>query len=148
MAAFSRTSFDTSAFSVGSFDFGSEPGALEAPIQIVGGGFPGHGTLKLRRREGRTKDEIRRDRERFGIAAAVIAEVAERQADRLEQDEHKRFEELLRELQLREIEFDARYLDALNKQRQRLIDEEIGRLLRLKNDEEVMMLLALVAACV
>jgi len=45
-------------------------------------------------------------------------------------DEQQRFEELTRELQLREIEFDSRYLEALNIQREALIDEEIGRLLK------------------
>jgi hypothetical protein len=151
VASFSDTSFDTSAFSVGAFDFGSTPPTPPADVviaQIVGGGIPAHGTLRLRGREGRSRADVARDRERFGIkAAAVIAAVAERQAERLEGDEQKRFDELLRELQLREIEWDARYLEAMNLQRQSLIDAEIGRLLQIKNDEEIVMLMML-AACV
>lgn len=151
VAAFSNTSFDTQAFSVGAFDFGDTPpppAPEVATTQIVGGGFPSHGTLRLRRSEGRTREEIRRDREKFGIAAAaVIEEVAKRQADRLEQDEQKRFDELLRELQLRELEFDARYLEATNALRQKLIDAEIGRLLKQQQDEEMMILMLVAAAC-
>lgn len=151
MAAFSNMSFDTSAFSVNAYDFGDGPPPPPADVAqaaLVGGGIPAHGTLHLRRRDGRSKKEIELDRERFGIAATVIAEVAEHQAQRLEQDEQKRFDELLRELQLREIEWDARYLEALNAQRQRLIDEEIAKLLKLKTTDEEMMILMMLAACV
>jgi hypothetical protein len=79
---------------------------------------------------------------------AVIEQVAEAQVQRLEGDEHKRFEELERELETRGIEWEARYLTALNEQRELLIEEEIGRLLRKKiKDEEAyidLLLLALI----
>lgn len=117
------------------------------PAQPIGGGIPARWMLRLGNR-ARTKEEIRADRERFGIVAAqVIAAVATSQAERLEQDEQKRFDELLRELELREIKWDTRYLEALNRLRELMIDEEIARLLKLKIEEELMVLM-LVAACV
>jgi len=66
----------------------------------------------------------------------------------LERDEQKRFEELLRELQLQGIEFDARYLEALNIQRERLIDAEISARYRLIREEEELIILLLMAASV
>ena len=75
----------------------------------------------------------------------VINEIALRQAQTLELDQQKRFEELSRELQLKEIEWDATYLEILNDEREKLIHEEIGRLLRKKlreEEEEIFLLLA------
>jgi hypothetical protein len=66
----------------------------------------------------------------------------------LEQDAQKRFEELLRELELQGIEFDARYLEALNIQRERLIDAEIAARLRLIREDEELIILLLMAASV
>ena len=99
----------------------------------------------------RTKRDISRERERYGIqdelALAAIAEVAARQAERLELDEQKRFEELSRELELRRIEWDARYLEALNVMRERLIGEEIAALMHRKlRDEEDILVLMMMAA--
>ena len=148
--AFDAGSFDkVNAFDVEAFSFGDEPAPTDGVLitAIVGGGIPSHGTLRLRRRDGRTREEIRRDRERFGIVAArVVASVAASQAERLEVDGHKRFEELLRELELRGLEFDARYLEALNEQRQRLIDAEIKVRLRQMLDDEMVVLMLLAAA--
>jgi hypothetical protein len=81
-------------------------------------------------------------------AQAVIADVAARQAERLELDAQKRFEELSRELQLKGIEWEARYLEALNIQREALIDAEIGARLRarLQGEEELLVLLLMAAA--
>ena len=83
------------------------------------------------RDERRTQEDIRRARERFGItdeAAAAIREVALRQAERLEQDAQKRFEEL---------------------ERERLISEEIAlRIRKIQNDEEVILMLLMAAAVV
>ena len=108
------------------------------------GGIPA--TLRIPRR---TRKDIRRARKLFGIpdeAAEVIATVAARQVDHLEGDAQKRFEELRRELQLRRLEWRSGYLEALNAERERLIDAEIARLLRVRNDnEELMMLVALAA---
>ena len=75
----------------------------------------------------------------------IINEVARRQVETLEADEQKRFEELERELEARQIEWDARYLTALNERREFLIEQEIGRLLRKKNDEEETVIALLMA---
>lgn len=88
----------------------------------VGGGVPSRYT----RPEGRTKEEIRRERVAYGIeqeAVKVIEQVAKSQVSRKEADEHKRFEELERELTLSGIEWDARYLEALNETSARLIEQ-------------------------
>ena len=73
----------------------------------------------------------------------VILDVAARQVVRLERDELKRLEELERELQLRGIEWESRYLTALNEEREFLINQEIGRLLRqkLENDQTALVLI-------
>ena len=102
----------------------------------------------------RTKADIAKARERYGIpnkealALAAIAEVAARQAERLELDKQKRFEELHRELLLRNIEWDAKYLEKLNFQRERLIDAEIAYRIKLprRSEEEVITLLLMAAA--
>jgi hypothetical protein len=99
----------------------------------------------------RAPEDVRRARERFGVlprqAAEAIAEVAARQVDRAEQDEQKRFDELLRELQLRSLEFEARYLDALAVMRERLIEEEKRRALaRMREEEDILVLLLMAAA--
>ena len=96
-----------------------------------------------------TEKDIRRSRERFGIpdeAARVVAEVAARQAQRLESDAHKRFEELQRELALRRIEWNAKYLEALNVEREALIDAEIAARLKHKLAEETMLLMLVAAS--
>ena len=73
----------------------------------------------------------------------VISDVAARQVVRLERDELKRLEELERELQLRGIEWESRYLTALNEEREFLINQEIGSLLRqkLENDQTALVLI-------
>ena len=100
----------------------------------------------------RAPEDVRRARERFGVlpreAAEAIAEVAARQVERSEQDEQKRFDELLRELQLRSIEFEARYLDALAVMRERLIEDARQAAIRRQKQEEEVMILMLVAAAV
>ena len=108
------------------------------------GGFPAY------EQPLRTKRDISKARKRFGIedsVARAIAEVAARQAERLELDTQKRFEELNRELQLRGIQWESRYLEALNAQREALIDAEISARLKakLRNDEEMIILMLLAA---
>lgn len=150
MAAFSDTAFNTSAFSIGAFDFGSTPPPVVdvvVPPPAGGGGYnPSQGLYE----RPPSRKEISKARERLGLqdklALAAIAEIAARQAERLELDEQKRFEELSRELQLRGIEWEARYLEALNLERGRLIDAEIGRLLKRKLTDETMILMLLAAA--
>ena len=102
----------------------------------------------------RTAEDIRRDRERFGIviptsASAAISEVAERQVSRLELDEQKRFEELARELELRRIEWRAEYLEELNARRERMITAEIAarlRLLQRQQEEEALTMIVAMTA--
>ena len=121
-----------------------------ATTQLVGGGIP-HDYVPSRRDISRARKRLGLDdgfRDTETVAAAVIADVAARQALVLEQDAQKRFEELLRELQLQGIEFDARYLEALNIQRERLIDAEIAARLRLKREDEELLILLLMAASV
>lgn len=93
----------------------------------------------------RSREDISRDRQRFGviddIAAAAIAEVAARQVERGETDEQKRFDELYRELALRRIEFDARYLELLGALRQQLVEQAIAR--QRRDEEEILLLLML-----
>jgi hypothetical protein len=95
-----------------------EPDTQERPS----GGYYVRGTRQ------RTEEDERRGREAVGIpqpVAEVIANVAARQAEK-PADEHKRFEELERELALRGLEWQGRYLAALNVARERLArqDEE------------------------
>lgn len=73
---------------------------------------------------GPTAEDKRRSRVKFGLekeAEKVIEQVAKSQVSRRETDQQKRFEELERELMLQGIEFDSRYLAALNHERERLI---------------------------
>lgn len=117
---------------------------------IIGGGYNPSQGLYPRPPD---KLQISRARKRVGLedaisrteAKAIIAEVAARQVERLEQDAQKRFEEFSRELKLREIEWDARYLEDLNLQRERLIDAEIAVRLKekLRTDEEMIVLMLL-----
>ena len=100
MASFSDTSFDTSAFSVDAFDFGSQQ--VQAPEEPARGRVLGLGGAGPYDR-GRTKKERAEDRLRFGIPAPVIElieSIAAGQAERLAADEQQRFEELERELEL------------------------------------------------
>lgn len=82
--------------------------------------------------------------------ALAIRRVARRQADELsalKRDEQQRFEELHRELQMRGIECEARYLAALDEIREYLIDEEIGQRLsaKLRAEKEFMTIMLLCA---
>lgn len=101
-----------------------------------------------RSREERTL-HLRKERERFGIieeASKVIARVAARQAQALESDNQKRFEELERELALNGIPWKGGYLELLNEARRRIIDAEIKEHLQaLQFIEEEIMLLLLVS---
>lgn len=98
---------------------------------------------------GRSKKEIEEDRKRFGIhspALEVIAKVAYSQYKRLEVDKQKQYEELSRELELRKIEWDTRYMELLAEERERLIDREIRAIFaRQRDDEEIMLMLLAVA---
>jgi hypothetical protein len=98
----------------------------------------------------RTREAISRERSRFGItdalAAEAIAEVALRQVERGEEDEQKRFDELYRELELRSLEFDRRYLEALATIRGQLIEERRAFLQRQQEEDELIVLMLIAAA--
>lgn len=144
MSAFSSTAFSTDAFSEDAYSFGEEQ---EQPAeQTTTGGWGNFGTL-------RTREDVRRDRERFGVipaAAQVIAQVAAAQADALSLDEQQRLEHLERELELQGIAYESVYLEMLNAMRERLIGEEIGRRLRLlqQMEEEAVVVLLMMGAAV
>ena len=113
---------------------------------------PSGGWPSTQGERGRSRKEVSEARKRLGLddgyrVSTIIADVAARQADRIEQDQQKIFEELLRELELQGLEFDARYLEALAVQRQRLIDAEIAsRFQKMLLDDEELMLLVMIAA--
>ena len=128
--------------------FGSIVRAVQADTgPRPSGGIPA--TLKVK---GRTRKDVAEARKRLGIedelAVEIIEAVATRQAETNEVDAQKRFEELHRELSLRAIAFDGRYLEAMNAIRESLITQEIAARLRLKmrEEEEIMVLLMLAAA--
>jgi hypothetical protein len=89
---------------------------------------------------------VRKQRALVGIveeAAKVITRVAARQAEALEADEQKRFEELERELTLAGLHWEGRYLELMNEARLRIIDAEIRERMQeaLRIEEEIMLLL-------
>lgn len=128
----------------------SEGGTPPAPPAIVVSAPVGGGYVTDR---GRTKKEIRKDRERFGIpdeerliAEALVEQIAARQVETLERDKQKQFDELQRELQVRGIQWQARYLEMLNAERERLINAELAIIFQQQQDEETMLLM--LAMCV
>lgn len=152
MAAFSDTAFNTSAFSVNAFDIGgaipSTPPPPAAAGPLVGGGYNPSQGLYPRPPD---KQQVSKARKRVGLedeVARAIAQIAAGQAARLELDAQKRFEELNRELQLRDIQWDAQYLDTLNQARERLIDAEIATRLKakLRADDEIIVFMLLAAS--
>ena len=100
----------------------------------------------------RTKKEIQEERERLGIlprkVERIIQDVALRQAQKLELDKQKQFEELSRELRVQKIEWEGRFLEVLNAEREKLIDREIAQRLRFRVQEEndLMTLIVLAAS--
>jgi hypothetical protein len=147
MSAFSSTAFSTSAFSVTAFDFGTPtPPPVVVSTVRPSGGYPNDSYHR------RTREQVSRDRKRFGIidalAAEAIAEVAARQAERLEADKQKQYDELKRELELRRIEWETGYLEALNAERERLISAEIALRIhkKIQQDEEDFIVMALLTA--
>ena len=155
MASFDSGAFFTDSFSVNAFDFGGvvPPAPVTPPSFPIGGGIPYP--------EKRSKQDISRARRRLGLedeeslketeAQRVILEVAQQQAQRLELDKQKQFEELSRELRLRNIEWEGRYLETLNLERERLIEAEISARLKAKlkqqqEDDEIVAILIGLAA--
>jgi hypothetical protein len=113
--------------------------------------FASNFSLRGWRKWHRPEDEKRLRLRITPAVAEVITEVAERQAAQLDLDEQQRLEELSRKLELKGLQWQGRYLELLNTQRQQLIDEEIGRLMQQKQaemqqrDEEAILLLLMIS---
>ena len=143
MAAFSNTSFaQDTAFSSSAFDFGSGPTPPPpATVQPTRGQIPW-----LAHAPQRSETDVRKSR----IAHGVIVEVATRQAQALDLDAVQQQEELLRELQLYEIEARSEYLEELALQREALINAEIAQYLQRiaieREDEEAIAIIMIGAA--
>jgi len=109
----------------------------------LSGGFYNYGGQR------RTKEDIRKDRQRFGVippdAVKIIEDVATRQAESLKLNEQQRLEELTGELKLAGIEYRSAYLALLNQERERMIDAEIGRRIRESEDEKEIQIILLLA---
>jgi hypothetical protein len=97
----------------------------------------------------RTKKERKEARKYFGVVFDVIEKVAENQAKHLHLDDQQRFDELFRELKLHDIEYKPQYMEYLNVERGRLINDEIANLLKKKQldkrDEEELVLMMFIA---
>ena len=123
---------------------GAPPPAPPAPSAVIpSGGIPSPAP--------RSREDRARDRERFGISDPVlqaIRDVAARQAERLEQDSQKQYDELAGELALRKEEMEGRYLEALAIEREALIRAEIAMLMKkfLLSEDEAIIVLTLMAA--
>jgi hypothetical protein len=133
--------------------WGASWGAGEVQVETTKGRAEWLMRIAPDRRHRRSRKQISEDRERFGLkdayALETIVEVAQRQVARLEVDPQKQYDELARELQLRQIEFSAGHLEALAIERERLISEEIKRrLLQQREDEQVIQLVLLAAGAV
>ena len=113
-----------------------------------GGGYIRHHPDYFRK----SRKRIREEREALGIPSAVLdllEGVAKRQAEALQSDPHKQFEELERALELADVQWQARYLEVLNDLRERYIAEEISRLMAKKlADEDDEMKLVMLAALI
>jgi len=130
----------------GNFDavsFGGGIGGFDVDIVALSGGFYNYGGQR------RTKEDIRKDRQRFGVippdAVKIIEDVATRQAESLKLNEQQRLEELTGELKLAGIEYRSAYLALLNQERERMIDAEIGRRIRESEDEKEIQIILLLA---
>lgn len=75
----------------------------------------------------------------------IIQSVALRQVQTPDFDEQKRLEELERELEAADIEWDSRFLAAVKIERERLIDAEIKQRLKERMNEEDAILLIMLA---
>ena len=117
--------------------FGNEFVSPVATEEGLSGGWWEYGTLSERR--------IRRKPEEIESALEVIQEVALRQSKSLLTDEQKIYDELSRELELKGLKLEAKYLETLNSTREMLITLEIKKLLKKKIQEEDEALLMLIA---
>lgn len=125
------------------FTWTQAPKVPEAVVEVVTPEEPG------RRRGGRPRGFF--ERQLYDALNAkpvkqevleVIEDVAQRQVDRLETDRQTQELELVEELHLHHLRMQRRYLELLSLKRQALIDEELERIFREKEEEEIFLLLA------
>ena len=138
------------AFQTDSFD-GFDSGDAQTVVASGGGDWGGR-RFNTREDEERIKalqawlkEQHEKDYAKHN-PVEIVKEVARRQVETLGLDEHQRFEELERELEAREIEWDVKYLDLLNLERSKYLDAEIKRLIQIQRDEDEAMLVILIAA--
>ena len=89
----------------------------------------------------RTRKQLRKARQLFGIEEEVVLEVAQHQAEDLHLDEVQRHQELRAELALHGIEMRLIHMEALDEIRSALIAEEIRTRLRMRMDDEAILIL-------
>ena len=119
-------------------------------IIVSGGGSnpsQGYGGHEVRHR---TKEDVRRDREKFGVipkrVEKVIQEVAARQAQSDEQDKQKQYDELAGELKLRNLALEAGYFDSLALEREVLVAEKLEKVEQMRLNKVRILTLLLMAA--
>jgi hypothetical protein len=122
-------SFSSGSFSgaVGGFSTGGTPSTPD-PIRNF--------SLREWRQWHRPEDE--QELKRRGIepkAAEVIDDVAERQAADPRLDDQQRLEELRGELRLKGLEMRSNHIAELNEHRERLIQDELRRIFRQRQDD-------------
>ena len=116
------------------------PPVVEAPTTRPSGGHPWLGPYKERREfffRG-IPEEV----------SEVIQEVAKKQVEDLEMPKRIQALALQRELKLRSIAYETRFFEALAREREALIELEIGQRLRAKLLEDDIILWAAIAASV
>jgi hypothetical protein len=133
----------TSLVILDGYSIGEAPPVVEViPTTVPSGGFRRGDPYRYTRRP-----EIKKLFEEIPPKVAqVISVVAEHQVENLRLDDHQRLEELVRELELEGLEWNTKYLNALNLQREALIDEEISErlhLLKRRREEEAIIMLIL-----
>jgi len=85
----------------------------------------------------RTRRDVERDRERFGIATKVVREVAKTQQRNPELDRLQRMEMLQAELAANALEWDSRYWDLLEQEVKIRTDLENRRRIAAQLEEEL-----------
>ena len=105
--------------------------------------------LWLKHPRRRKKHELEKAREAFGIPAVaeqIVRQVAARQVEHLGLDQQQQIEELKGEFALSSLQLESRYIALLEAERNRLMDEEIGRRLRAlqRQEEEFVLILAMI----
>lgn len=126
----------------GAVDGGAPPAVPGDEVQF--GTVWGYLPRRRRRRKEREYLSERQAEYRAGLAepvAKIIEAVAQRQVADTHLDEGQRVQELLAELKAEQIQWDQRYLTALEARREFLRDQEIATLLwkKVREDEEMLM---------